>query len=115
MDTTVVEGAHSAVDAKSGHRQYKTPRYSMPRAMGPCLPYLRSWREWRMFSVGELASEAGVSRATIWRAERPGERVTFRMARTLARAMGIEASMLIYGEAPARVRMDFSQLANRAG
>lgn len=59
------------------------------------LPHLRAWRMKKLMAQGELAETSGLARATIARAERGDEIVSFVNVRKLARALGISTDELL--------------------
>lgn len=61
---------------------------------GVALAGLRTYRELRLLTQGELAALAGVSRATIGDAEQ-GERISIRNARKIAAALGLAPEVLL--------------------
>jgi transcriptional regulator with XRE-family HTH domain len=63
------------------------------------LPHLAAWRDYRLMSGIELARRAGVGRATISRAERGEEIVSFANIHKIAAALKITAEQLV-NEAP---------------
>jgi transcriptional regulator with XRE-family HTH domain len=62
---------------------------------GLALPHLEAWRNYRVMTQAQLASAAGISRATIGAAAQ-GERVRHANIQKLATALGIDASTLVY-------------------
>lgn len=59
------------------------------------LPYLKAWRVKKLIGQSELADIAGLARATVTRAERGDEVVSFANIRKLAEALGISAEALL--------------------
>ena len=62
---------------------------------GVALPYLTTWRQYRVLTQAQLASAAGISRATIGAAEQ-GKRVRHINVQKLATALGIDALTLAH-------------------
>jgi transcriptional regulator with XRE-family HTH domain len=59
------------------------------------LPYLKAWRIKKFIGQGELADMAKLARATVTRAERGDEVVSFANIRKLAEALGITPDQLL--------------------
>jgi transcriptional regulator with XRE-family HTH domain len=64
------------------------------KTRGLPLPYLKAWRIKKFIGQSELADKAGIARATVARAERGDEVVSFANIRKLAKALGISAGDL---------------------
>lgn len=58
------------------------------------LPHLRAWRERQSYGLRELAREAGLNQATLYRLEVLGTPAQPRTVRVLARALGITVQQL---------------------
>lgn len=66
-----------------------------PNAYGVVLPHIRVWRMSRALTQLELAKAAGVSRATVVRAESGGT-ISMENIRKIAGVLGVSAEDLIY-------------------
>lgn len=66
------------------------------KVRGVALPYLKAWRLRKLMAQTELADRAGVARATVTRAERGDEVVSFANVRKLAEALGISPDELLH-------------------
>lgn len=65
------------------------------KARGLALPYLRAWRVKKFIGQTELAEKTGLARATVTRADRGDEVVSFANIRKLAEALGITPDELL--------------------
>jgi transcriptional regulator with XRE-family HTH domain len=65
------------------------------KTRGLPLPYLKVWRMRKLIGQSELADMIGLARATVTRAERGDEVVSFANIRKLAEALGISANELL--------------------
>jgi transcriptional regulator with XRE-family HTH domain len=63
---------------------------------GRPLPHLKAWRFRKLMTQAELQAKSGVARATLVRAERGTESVSFANIRKLAEALGISTDDLLY-------------------
>lgn len=68
------------------------------KARGLPLPHLRAWRIKKLIGQSELADRAKLARATVTRAERGDEVVSFANIRKLAEVLGISADDLLNRE-----------------
>jgi transcriptional regulator with XRE-family HTH domain len=59
------------------------------------LPHLKAWRVKKLLAQNELAERGGLARATVARAERGDEVVSFANIRKLAQALDISADELL--------------------
>ena len=64
---------------------------------GVPVPYLRAWRERRMWTINDLANASGVNWNSIARAE-DGKTMHGKTVRKLAAALGIEPPQLRYDD-----------------
>jgi transcriptional regulator with XRE-family HTH domain len=62
---------------------------------GRPLPYLKAWRIEKLMTQAELVERSGVGRATVVRAERGDEAISFANIRKLAEALGISTDELL--------------------
>jgi transcriptional regulator with XRE-family HTH domain len=67
---------------------------------GRPLPKLKAWRIHRLMTQADLAAAAGVGKATIVRAERGDEIVSFANIRKLAETLGISTDELLRADPP---------------
>ncbi|HLY30209.1 MAG TPA: helix-turn-helix transcriptional regulator [Ktedonobacterales bacterium] len=65
------------------------------KSRGLPLLYLKAWRVKKFLGQSELADKAGLARATITRAERGDEIVSFANIRKLAEVLGIRPDDLL--------------------
>lgn len=65
------------------------------KARGLPLPHLKAWRVKKLIGQSELADRARLARATVTRAERGDEVVSFANIRKLAEALGISPDELL--------------------
>ena len=65
---------------------------------GRTLPYLRAWRQARLYGQAELSRLSGVSPSTLARAERGDAVVSFANIRKIAEALDIRPEELLAGE-----------------
>ncbi len=65
------------------------------KTRGLPLPYLKAWRIKKFLGQSELADRAGLARATVTRAERGDEVVSFANIRKLAAVLGIRPDDLL--------------------
>ena len=65
---------------------------------GRPLPYLKSWRIEKLMTQADLVERSGVGRATVVRAERGDEAISFANIRKLAEALGISTDELLHIE-----------------
>lgn len=69
----------------------------MPAPRGVTVPYLQAWRRRRTLKQGELATKAGVARATVQRGER-GETLSIDNVRKLAAALSLSVEQVRFEE-----------------
>jgi transcriptional regulator with XRE-family HTH domain len=74
-------------------------RPEAPSERGVRLPYLRQWREYRLYSMEHLARESRSSVATLLRAEHGGL-VRFATVRKLARHLAVDPETLAHQAPP---------------
>ena len=65
---------------------------------GRPLPYLKAWRIEKLMTQADLVERSGVGRATVVRAERGDEAISFANIRKLAEALGISTDELLHIE-----------------
>jgi len=65
------------------------------KTRGLPLPHLKAWRVKKFLGQSELADKAGLARATVTRAERGDEVVSFANIRKLAEVLGISPDDLL--------------------
>jgi transcriptional regulator with XRE-family HTH domain len=65
---------------------------------GRPLPYLKAWRMHKLMTQAELTQRSRLARATVTRAERGDEIVSFANIRKLAEALGISTDELLHIE-----------------
>jgi len=63
---------------------------------GRPLPYLKAWRIEKLLTQADLVERSGVGRATVVRAERGDEAISFANIRKLAEALGISTDELLH-------------------
>jgi DNA-binding XRE family transcriptional regulator len=69
---------------------------------GRPLPHLKAWRINKLMTQAQLIEKSGVARATVVRAERGSESVSFANIRKLAEALGITTDELLHADPEAK-------------